>query len=224
MTTTATTAIELTLGIVIPSGEGDEEIFYYAPRAPGIARDENGRPQLNVITAGPMAFLQLTGCFGLSRGALDDLRAELAQRLGPKRQTLRLVPAPDTISGVALLIADGKGGFEVLSQGKSSGVPPFHAAFNVTLDEARLAKVREALGGKRGLLALRYDLVRRIPRKSSVTSEGTATTTTKTGNTTGSTTHNTTHNTTTSSSVTARETRDEASTSSVTADAADWRG
>ncbi|MGD8959785.1 MAG: hypothetical protein PVI27_08075, partial [Desulfobacteraceae bacterium] len=91
------------------------------------------------------------------------LRAELAAKTGRGAASLKLRPLPETVGGASLLLADGAGGYTVLQQSKSSGVPPFHAAFNVMLDAERLKIVREALDGKRGQLILRYDITRRLP-------------------------------------------------------------
>jgi hypothetical protein len=154
--------IELSNALVMPDGD-DPDAFLYAPKAPGIAAGADGRRQFNLLTAGPASFLQLTGRWGLEAQEVAALRKELAAKIGWDVASLKLRPLPETVAGASLLLADGAGGFTVLQQSKSSGIPPFHAAFNVMLDAERLKIVREALDGKRGQLILRYDITRRLP-------------------------------------------------------------
>jgi hypothetical protein len=154
--------IELSNALVMPDGD-DPDAFLYAPKAPGIAAGADGRRQFNLLTAGSVSFLQLTGRWGLEAQEVAALRGELAAKTGRGAASLKLRPLPETVAGASLLLADGAGGFTLLQQSKSSGVPPFHAAFNVMLDAERLKTVREALDGKRGQLILRYDVTRRLP-------------------------------------------------------------
>jgi len=156
------TVIELRNALVMPDGD-DPDAFLYAPKAPGIAVDADGRRQLNLLGAGPVSFLQLTGRWGLGEGEVAALRNELAVKTGREAANLKLRPVPETVDGAALLLADGAGGYTVLQQSKSSGVPPYHATFNVMLDAERLKTVREALDGKHDQLILRYDITRRLP-------------------------------------------------------------
>jgi hypothetical protein len=166
------TAIELTDAVVIADEAAG--VWYYAPKAPGIATDSNGRPQFNLITAGSVSFLQVTGSWGLGAAEVEDARRELAGKLGKDPASLVMMPAPETVDGVALMLGDGADGYTVLAQGKSSGMPPYHAAFSVMLDSRQLAAVREALDGKRHQLVLRYDITRQTP-VTSATAEHVAT-------------------------------------------------
>lgn len=155
--------ITLDLDRAVVTSSADPGTFYYAPKAPSIALDANGNRQLNLLSAGPVSFLQVTGAWGLDSAGLDALRHEVAGRLGRDAAGIRLQPAPASVESVSLLMGDGAGALSVLQQGKSSGVPPFHTVFNVMLDATQLARVKEALGGKPGLLALRYDIAGRRP-------------------------------------------------------------
>jgi hypothetical protein len=211
--------IELDDAIVTPAG-GDPDAFFFAPKAPSIAVDPNGRRQLNVLTAGPVSFLQVTGAWGLNAAEVEALRGQLAGRLGRNPAALRLQPAPDAVTGVALLIGNGAGELAVLQQGRSSGVPPHHAVFNVMLDTAQLETAQEALGGKRGLLALRYDVVRRQP-VTTTTAEHAAAHEVSGTREPGRSWSGVSAETTTKST---RETTEEITTTSVLLDAADWAG
>ncbi len=153
--------IELKNAMVIPDEESG--VWYYAPRTLGIALDGNGRPQFNLLAAGPVSFLQITGTWSLSAADVDAAKRELAGKLGKDPASLNFMPVPETIDGVSLLMDDGADGYTVLQQGKSSGMPPFHAAFNVMLDEKQLKTVKEGLDGKRHQMVLRYDITRQTP-------------------------------------------------------------
>ena len=168
------TVMELTNGLVYPAGEAEPDLFYYAPKAPGIATDGEGRRQFNLLAAGSVSFLQITGSWGLGAAGVAALKQELAGTLGRRADTLALMPVPESVDGAALVMSDGADGDTVLQQSKSSGVPPYHASFNIMLDAAQVKTVQEALGGKRLLLALRYDITRRVP-VTRVTAEHAAT-------------------------------------------------
>ncbi len=168
------TVMELSNGLVYPAGEAEPDLFYYAPRAPGIASGGEGRRQFNLLAAGTVSFLQITGSWGLSAAGVAALKEELAGKLGRRAEALTLMPVPESVDGAALVMSDGADGETVLQQTKSSGVPPYHAAFNIMLDAAQVKTVQEALDGKRLLLALRYDITRRVP-VTRVTAEHTAT-------------------------------------------------
>jgi hypothetical protein len=211
-----TTTIELDAAVVTPAVD-DPDTFFYAPKSPGIALDANGRPQLNVLTAGSVAFLQVTGTWGLSSAEVTALGEQLASRLGRNPATLRLQAAPESVDGVALLIGDADG-LRVLQQSKSSGVPPYHAAFNVMLDPGQLATVKKALDGQYALLALRYDITRRQPATTTSVDQQTSGESSA-GEQAGrawsaSSRHRKTQTT--------RETREEITSFSVQLDAADW--
>jgi len=153
--------MELKNIIAIPDeGSG---LWYYAPKKPGIARNSNGQPEFNLMTAGPVSFLQITGSWGVSAADVDSARQELCGKLRISPDDLDFRPAPDRVDSVSLLISDGSGGFTVLQEGKSSGMPPHHATFSVMLDDKQLEKVKDAIGGKRDQLTLCYDVTRHIP-------------------------------------------------------------
>lgn len=130
----------------------------YRPRAPGLARGADGRAQFALVGAGAVTMLALTASWGVPAAALEAVRAELAARAQVPAAQLGLAPAPVEVGAVRLLLGDGAGGFEELAQARSSGVPPYHAAFNVMLDAEQAARVRKALAGERGWLELRYEV------------------------------------------------------------------
>lgn len=173
------TVMELNNAVVIPDeGSG---VWYYAPKSPGIALDGNGRPQFNLLAAGPVSFLQITGTWSLGAADVDAAKRELAGKLGKDPSSLDFRPVPETVDGVSLLMDDGADGYTVLQQGKSSGMPPYHAAFNIMLDEKQLKTVKEGLDGTRHKLVLRYDITRQTP-VTSATAEYVATSEAAEGN------------------------------------------
>lgn len=142
----------------------------YRARAPGLARGPDGRAQFTLVGAGAITMLALTASWGVPAATLDAVRAELAARAQVPAAQLGLAPAAVEVGTVRLLLGDGAGGFEELGKAQSSGVPPYHAAFNVMLDAERAAKVRKALGGERGWLRLSYEVRDGVePRRSSHT-------------------------------------------------------
>jgi len=170
------TMIELSGGVVYPDGD-TLTAFLYAPAAPGIATGPDGRAQVNLLTAGPASFLQVTGRWGLTEAEVEALRAELAATLDMPAATLRLRPLPETVDSAALLIGTGEGGedgegvFTELQRVKPSGVSPNHAAFNLMLTGDALEAAKAGLEGTRGRLALRYEGTRQIPVTTSASAE-----------------------------------------------------
>jgi hypothetical protein len=156
------TAMEFPDAWVYPTGEDGAAIHYYAPKVPGIAVDANGRRQFNLIGAGSVSFLQITGAWGLSQAQVARLKEDLGRRLGRPADELDVRPVPETVNGVSLVL-HGENGDTVLQEAKSSGMAPHHAAFNVMLDAEQVKTVRAALDGEEGRLSLRYDLTRRLP-------------------------------------------------------------
>lgn len=144
---------------IVPSDD-DAELFFYTPKQPGIARDANGRPQINLISTGDGGFLQVTSDWGLDSARQDEIRGDLARQTGTDATRLRLEQSRDTVIEVVLQLGDGGGAFETLKTSKSSGVPPFQSAFSAMLDGDQISRARRALSGERGFLLIRYDITR----------------------------------------------------------------
>jgi hypothetical protein len=75
-------------------------VWYYAPKKPGIARDGSGRPQFNVLSAGAVSFLQITGSWGVSSADADSARLELAGKLRRNPDSVKFRPAPERVNSV----------------------------------------------------------------------------------------------------------------------------
>ena len=153
--------IELSSVMAIPDEESG--VWYYAPKRPRIARNSNGKPQFNLLSVGPVSFLQITGSWDVSAADVDSARLELSGKLCKDPGNLDFRPLSEQVDSVSLLISDGSESYTVLKEGKSSGMPPNHATFNIMLDDKQLEIVKEATEGKRNQLALCYNITRQIP-------------------------------------------------------------
>lgn len=149
--------------------------WYYRAKAPALASDNQGRAQFSLVAVGAMAMLSLTAIWGVGAERLDALRAELAARSQLAPEQVRLYPAPVEVGDAVLLIGDGQGGYLQLASSRSSGAPPYHAAFSAMLAGEQLDKARKALSGQRGWLTIRYLIADLAPaqRESTVSSSET---------------------------------------------------
>lgn len=144
---------------IVPSDD-EAGLFFYTPKSPGIARDVNGRPQLNLISAGEGGFLQITADWGLNEVQREEIRDTLARQTGPDGAQIRLEQSRDTVTETALCLGDGAAGWDTLKTSASSGVPPFQSAFSVMLDAGQMPRAERALAGERGFLMIRYEVTR----------------------------------------------------------------
>ncbi|MGO1070179.1 hypothetical protein [Lysobacter sp. CA199] len=148
-------AFEDIQGVWVAPGDGPLSWTYRA-RAPGLAPGTDGRAQFTLIGAGTVTMLALTAMWGVPAAQLDAVRAELAARAQAPVSQIQLSPAPVEVGEVRLMIGDGLGEYVELAKVRCSGVPPYHAAFNLMLDQVQSEKVRKALNGEHGWLELRY--------------------------------------------------------------------
>ncbi|MGH8081255.1 MAG: hypothetical protein ACREP7_11820 [Lysobacter sp.] len=158
-------------GVWIARGDGPAD-WRYRARAPRLALSADGRAQFTLIAAGPITMLALTAMWGVPSSTLDAVRAELAARAQLPIERIGLSPAPVEIGEVRLMLGDGRGQFEELAKARSSGAPPYHAVFNLMLDQAQAEKVRKALKGEHGWLELRYAATEAIPVRRASSAQG----------------------------------------------------
>ncbi|MGO1000413.1 hypothetical protein [Lysobacter sp. CA196] len=160
------TSYEDILGVwVAPADEA--ACWHYRARTPGLASGVDGRPQFTLVSVGSVVMLALTSAWGVSAATLDAIRVELAARAQLPLERVTLRQAPVTVDGASLMLGDGQGAYVALAHSKSSGVPPYHAAFNVMLDGEQAAKVRKALQGEHGWMAVRYAVTDAAPMRRS---------------------------------------------------------
>jgi len=166
-------AIEIE-GVRLSPVAGEPSTWSYQPTRAGLAQDAGGRKQFTLMQAGPIAMLALTAMWGVGAETMERVRHALAAKAGIPAERVMLSPAPVDVGEVTLLIGDGAGGFATLASTHSSGAPPYNAAFNLTLDAGQLEKVRKAVQGTRGWLAVRYVVTEQAPASRSSTASAAA--------------------------------------------------
>lgn len=157
-------------GVWVAQG-ADATTWYYRAAAPSLATGADGRIQFTLINAGPMTMFACTGMWGVATATLDAVRADLAARAGVPVAQLNLSPAAVEVGEVSLMLGDGQGAYVQLGKTRSSGAPPYHAAFNIMLDADQAARVRKALSGERGWLELRYAITAAAPTRRTTSHE-----------------------------------------------------
>ena len=141
---------------------GEPRAYFYRPTAAGIASDPNGKKQISLIEAGPMAMLALTAMWGVEGTTLEAVRGKLAAQLNlADSNAIILRPALVDVGEVELRLADRSGNLKPFLKTTSSGMPPYAAAFSTMLTAEQNPTVMKALKGERGLLSLRYSVVDR---------------------------------------------------------------
>lgn len=134
---------------------GETNVWHYRARHPGIAAD-GGTPQISLISAGGIHMLSLTAIWGVPSPQLEAARGVLAAEAGVDAARIELRPSPHAVGEVALRFGNGAGAWEEAARTQSSGMPPYHAAFSLMLDDARADKVKRALAGEAGLFGVAY--------------------------------------------------------------------
>ncbi len=139
---------------------GEPRAYFYRPTVAGIASTANGKKQISLIEAGPVAMLALTAMWGVEGAALETVRGKLAARLNlADSNAIILRPALVDVGEVELLLGDGSGDLKPFLKTTSSGMPPYAAAFNTMLTAEQTPTIKKALKGERGLLRVRYTVV-----------------------------------------------------------------
>lgn len=134
---------------------GETNVWHYRARHPGIAAD-GGTSQITLISAAGIHMLSLTAIWGVPTPQLEAARAALAAEAGIDAARIELRPSPHAVGDVVLRFGDGAGAWEDAARTQSSGMPPYHAAFSLMLDDARADKVKRALAGEAGLFGVAY--------------------------------------------------------------------
>jgi hypothetical protein len=151
-----------------PSAD-DVTACYFLPRQPGLQSDADGRPMLTMVDLGASAYLLFTGRWAASEIDLNDLRSELAARDCELVDLVKLSYAPITSPRCNVLIGDGGGSFQTIATSNTSGFPPYDAAFNLFLENDRLAHAKAGLRGEQGFLGIEYQAELPVPIKATAT-------------------------------------------------------
>jgi hypothetical protein len=125
--------------------KGDGHTWLYIPDRPRLERSDTGTALLQVIEAGPVAFLQATLRLALPHEERDRLLAVL-QATDPA--VTDLVPAPLTVDRLALEVLTGT--WVTVAEGAGSGAAPWNAALGASLGPEATAAIKAAIDGRSG--------------------------------------------------------------------------
>ncbi len=160
-------------GVELTPIPGETRAYSYRPVAAGIAGGPNGRKQVSLIEAGPVAMLALTAMWGVDGEALETVRGKIAKSLNLSDiGAVTLRPAQVDVGEVELRLGDGSGNFKPFLKTTSSGTPPYTAAFNAMLTMDQAPAVKKGLKGERGFLGLRYTVTEHPLRARTESSAG----------------------------------------------------
>jgi hypothetical protein len=134
--------------------------FYYIPSDPTPERAPNGAPTLSLWMTNNDARLQLGVEWKLEPSQIEPLRRTIASRHPTLvASAIDLQPAPARVEAVHLLVRNATGQLESVARASSSGFPPYITLFAVTLNREQKTHAVSALHGRRGFLAIRYNIV-----------------------------------------------------------------
>jgi hypothetical protein len=125
--------------------KGDGHTWLYVPDRPRLELAETGTQLLQVIEAGPVAFLQAT--VRLALPDTDHARV-LAVLQADDPAITDLVVAPITVGRLA--IEANAGSWRTVAEGPGSGSLPWNAALSATLDPPTTTAIKAAIDGQPG--------------------------------------------------------------------------
>jgi len=112
---------------------------------------------LTMVDVGASSVVMFTATWSASEPSVDALGREIASGYGEADAgRIKLSFAPMTPPKCHALLGDGTGSFETIATSLTSGVPPYDALFNLSLQGVRPTQVRSAMRGERGHLAIEY--------------------------------------------------------------------
>jgi hypothetical protein len=139
-------------GLELRPDPADPSVWTYVPPGPFLEAGPGGRLALGVVDAGSVSFLQLTSRLDLPDAARDVLSSRLPARDGGHPPAVRAVPVAVTRVAVETRPADGN--WATVTEGTSSGIPPWNTALAATLTAEQADAVKAAIGGARGRMRL----------------------------------------------------------------------
>jgi hypothetical protein len=143
----------------------DPGVWFFLPGPPEPERSPSGLPTLSLLELGQSALLQCGATWQADSATLGRLTAEAAKRAG--LPDVQLSPAPASVKAARLEMVARDGGVTTLQETTPSNMPSYTAIFHVPLTAESLASVKDALGGKEGVLSIRYAIeVQRRARAS----------------------------------------------------------
>ncbi|SEG86492.1 hypothetical protein SAMN04489712_11995 [Thermomonospora echinospora] len=139
-------------GVELRPDRGEPGLWAYLPPGPFLERDAQGRAAIGLLTAGDVAFLQVTVRMDLAPQARAALAAALRGRVAGPVTDVR--PAPVEVRRVSVQVRTAGGDWQTLTEGAGSGLPPWTAALSAQLTAEQADAVRAALDGAHDRLRL----------------------------------------------------------------------
>jgi len=130
------------VGGVEVSPKGDGHTWIYVPSQPSLERSDTGSPLLQIIEAGPVAFLAATVRLALSE---PDHSALLAQLQADDPTATDLQAAPISVERMALEVWTGS--WTAIAESAGSGAFPWTAALTASLAAETTAALKAAAAG-----------------------------------------------------------------------------
>ena len=132
-------------GIELTAKDSTGRTWTYIPQRPNLETNQSGTPMLQVIEAGPTAFLQCTARIALNEDARAALLASLKEK-APEAQAIEA--APLSVERITLETKTGND-WIAIAESKGSGMPPWTAALAATLPPGPLAAIKSAVAGEK---------------------------------------------------------------------------
>lgn len=128
----------------------------YISVAPWPQLSPDGTPMLSLLTAGDVAFVQLSAQLDPPGGCLELLRAKLAR---PPRPTAAVTLTNGVSAVRSVEVTAGTGDHpRVIVSSPSSGYAPYTAVFSIQATSQDREQFEAALRGETGHIAITYDV------------------------------------------------------------------
>jgi hypothetical protein len=135
----------------------DARSYYFLPVTPGLRRDARQQPMITLLDLAASGNLMFTATWSAESGSVEALRREIAKGHHESDVSrIRLSFAALSSLECHALLGDGTGSFQTVATSQTSGVPPYDALFNLSLTTDHLTRVRNAMRGDQGFLAIEY--------------------------------------------------------------------
>ncbi|GAA4036355.1 hypothetical protein GCM10022247_72620 [Allokutzneria multivorans] len=132
-------------GVELRSDPGTPGRWSYEPVGPTVELARDGSPQLSIVEAEGMGFLQLTARLDLPEGTRARLLSELRRHVDATE--VRAVPV--AVQAIGLQVREAEA-WTTIADGRGSGVPPWTSALSASLRADRLSALKAAVEGTRG--------------------------------------------------------------------------
>lgn len=130
------------------------DAWTYVSVAPWPQLSPDGSPMMALLSAGDVAFVQISAQLDPPGGLLERARAALA---GPRAAaSVRLISGVSAVRSVDVAVLTGDES-HVVATSASSGYPPYTAVFAIQVTMKEREAFKAALRGETGWIAITYD-------------------------------------------------------------------